>query len=215
MEIPDGVTVDDIKAVFASPDQAGAPAWLYNAHFPGGAPALGGAIGQAIVDLTPGDYVLLSTDPSISTDAGVSTFTVTEGEDPTTATEPVSDATFTLIDFAIEVPDQVPAGPQVWKVTHEGDHPHFISIMQNPGPITRDQFGQLSESEESGATPAADLPNPEEFTPIGYSPVISTGVTEWLPMNLKPGYYTVACYVPDQTGQPHSMLGMYNVFEAK
>ncbi|HEV2107396.1 MAG TPA: hypothetical protein VGR16_03970 [Thermomicrobiales bacterium] len=211
MAVPEGISLDEIKEVLANPDAA--PAWLYDAVFPGGAPALAGGTGQAIVDLTPGEYVVTSTDPSLTEVAGLQPFTVVEGEDPAAADAPPADVTVTMIDFAIELPQGISAGPQVWEVTHEGDHPHFRSMMQSPEPITDEQIQAILSAEMAGEAPPADGPNPEEFMPVSYVPVLSTGETTWIPLDLSPGYYVVACFVPTQTGDPHAMLGMVTSFE--
>jgi hypothetical protein len=165
------------------------------------------SIGRQVGRLTPGDYALGSTDPSLIVEEPVQLFSVVEGEDPGAARESEADATFRLIDFGIEMPDTVPAGPQIWEIVHEGDRPHLPFVMPSPEPITRDQLSALFEVGANAATPAADLPNPDEFMPVTYMPVVSMGVTGWLPDKLALGFYVVACFVPTQTGDEHAMFG--------
>lgn len=86
-------------------------------------------------------------------------------------------------------------------------------MMQSPEPITDEQIQAILSAEMAGEAPPADGPNPEEFMPVSYVPVLSTGETTWIPLDLSPGYYVVACFVPTQTGDPHAMLGMATSFE--
>lgn len=216
MMIPEGVALDEVEQVFAEEPGEGegaGPRWVYDALFPGGPIALAGSRGEAVVDLVPGEYAVLSTDPAAVEQLGVQPFTVVEGTDPADAEEPAADAEAEEIDFAFEVSEGLVAGPQVWKVTNNGDHPHMLVLQQSPEAITEEQVEAVLDLEATGGTPTADLPNPEEFLPVAYVPVLSTGVSTWVPLTLQEGYQVAACFVPDQTGDAHANLGMYAVFE--
>ena len=213
--VPEGVTLDEVEQVFAEDPESGGEItalWIYDAFFPGGPVALAGGRGEAVVDLIPGEYAVVSTDPEVVGQIGVASFTVVEGQDPATAEEPAADVEVTEIDFAFELPEGIGAGPQVWQVTHAGDHPHMLVLQSSPEEVTAAQVDALLEFETSG-TPTADLPDPSGWMPVAYVPLISTGVTTWVSFSVPEGYLIAACFVPDQTGMPHANLGMYAVAE--
>jgi hypothetical protein len=216
MTMPEGVTLEEVEQVFAEEPGAGEgsnPSWLYDVVFPGGPIALADGRGEAVVDLAPGEYVVLSTDQEVIATLGAQPFIVVAGEDPASAAEPASDAAIVEIDFAFKVPDGMTAGPQVWKVTNSGNDPHMLVLEQTAEKITEEQVQALLEADTEGATPAADLPDPEAFQPVGYVPVLSSGVSTWIPLTLQEGYQIALCFVPDQTGRPHAAFGMHAVFE--
>jgi hypothetical protein len=122
-----------------------------------------------------------------------------------------------MVDFDFSIPDTVPAGPQIWQVTNTGSQPHHLIIEKTGGAVTEEQLGQLIAFEfgmaEAGATPAADLPDPEQFTPAGGLGLLSSGQTAWIELTLDPGTYIALCFIPDQeTGMPHIAMGMYEIF---
>ena len=154
-----------------------------------------------------------STDPEVVGALGVATFTVVEGEDPAAATEPAADVEVTEVDFAFDIPEGLSAGPQVWKVTHAGDHPHMLLLQSSTEEVTAEQVDALLEFEGEGGTPPADLPDQSQWMPVAYAPIISIGVTTWVSFTIPEGYLIAACFVPDQTGVAHANLGMYAVAE--
>jgi len=49
--------------------------------------------------------------------------------------------------------------------------------------------------------------------PVAYVPEQSEGVAAWHSVSLEAGSYGVICWITDpETGMPHAMLGMHNVF---
>ncbi|CAA9574551.1 MAG: hypothetical protein AVDCRST_MAG33-2895 [uncultured Thermomicrobiales bacterium] len=44
--------------------------------------------------------------------------------------------------------------------------------------------------------------------------MLSTGQTNWVAIDLEPGYYVALCFITDpESGAPHAMLGMIELFE--
>lgn len=42
---------------------------------------------------------------------------------------------------------------------------------------------------------------------------LSSGMTNWLQLDLEPGHYVALCFFPDRaTGMPHALLGAIKVF---
>ena len=71
----------------------------------------------------------------------------------------------------------------------------------------------LLQSED--ATPPPDFPYQEsdfDFNQPGLG-ALSPGQTSWLALDLAPGTYIALCFVPDrETGVPHALMGMVQVF---
>jgi plastocyanin len=206
---PSGVSMADLQAaVEATPTaEEEFPDWFYDAVLTGGPSVFAGGRGQAVINLTPGDWVVAS-----EGDQEPAPIMVTEGASPTAAAEPSADLTVELQEYAFSIPEEVSAGPQIWELTNIGEQPHIMFMVKTPGPITIDQVMQLLQLPED-ATPSPGLPNPEEFKDIGGLTIISSGRTAWMEFDLEPGNYVAICFIPDkETHEPHALLGMVSIF---
>jgi hypothetical protein len=239
LQLPEGMTFDDFTALFAGPPaspeagmadmgtpamegsppagggpEGAAPEWIYTTKLAGGTGGGPGQTLQVIVDLTPGNWVVWGDDPEAPQPPLPLTVT---GETPATpGPEPTAAATATMFEYGFNVEGTLAAGPQTLKVTNVGAQPHFLVLLKSPVEVTKEQVGQIVELDMTGGTPAPDsgLPNPEEFTDVGYVATLSTGSTAWIPVNLEPGYYVLLCFFPDiASGAPHAALGMYEVVD--
>lgn len=231
MRLPEGMTLDDFMTLLAGPpaaspeasigtpmtaegppeDEGGPPEWYYQTKHAGGVGGGPGQTVQAIIDLTPGEWVGWAGDPE-SPQAPVG-LTVT-GHMPTTLDEPTSSAAVTMFEYGFKVDSTLTTGPQTIKVTNVGAQPHFMYLAYSPEPITKDQVGQILALDAQGATPSPDsgLPNPDNVVPVAYMPTLSMGATGWIAADLQPGFYVLFCFVPDiESGMPHAFEGMYDV----
>ncbi len=187
-----------------------APEWLFTSTWAGGAFAGPGMTGQAVITLTPGDWVVLAQE-----DIAPAIITVTEeGATPGVTGEVPADVTIELDDFQIRLPEQIQAGSQVWEVTNVGDQPHELFITKTPELLTVEQAQQLVQLDpESGEIPEG-LPDPTTFEDVGGVAPISQDVTVYTEINLEPGNYVAVCFMPDQeTGMPHALKGMFVIFQ--
>lgn len=232
MQLPEGMSIDDILGMFAGPPpvEAGAspaaemteqempegpPEWYFTTTHAGGVyAAVPGQTVQAIIDLTPGEWIAWPGDPEVPLmPVGL---TVT-GEMPADLPAPDASATVTMSEYAFAIDGALTSGPQVIEVTNVGAQPHhLIAFRANEGvTLTKDIVAQVLEIEMTGATPApeAGLPNPEEdFTDAFYMDSLSMGATAWLAVDLEPGDYGIICFIPDvASGMPHAVEGMYDV----
>ncbi|HEY7036484.1 MAG TPA: hypothetical protein VH482_34470 [Thermomicrobiales bacterium] len=218
---PDGVPLSDIEDFFvaagssatpAAEDQA-IPSWIYTATWAGGPIVPPGKTVQALVDLTPGTWGVLNADFGVPQQP--TTLTVTAATGGTQATEPTAAVGVSLQEYAFVGLDQtVPAGPQTWKVTNTGTQPHFMLLEKTPADITMDQMMTILQLPED-ATPPAGFPYTEsdfDFSIPGLG-VLSPGQTSYVTLDLAPGRYVALCFVPDkETGAPHAMMGMVQLF---
>ena len=214
---PAGMTMAEFRAIAEATPAPGAtpspeeefPAWLYDAVLTGGPTVAAGGRGQAVVELTPGEWAVAS-----EGDQEPALLTVTEGATPAVAAEPTADLSVELREYAFSIPEQVAPGPQVWELANVGQQPHVLFVVRSPGPISLDQVMTLLALPED-ATPPPGMPNPEEFEDVGGLTIISPGRTAWLALDLAPGTYVAICFVPDEeTHAPHAALGMVSVFSA-
>ena len=109
-------------------------------------------------------------------------------------------------DFAFRIPEQVPAGPQIWEVTNTGEQPHFIFLAKGPDDLTRDDVLAILEADATGGTPPPGVPNPEtDFSDVSETSALPSGKSMWLEFDLAPGTYVAICFFPDwETGMPHA-----------
>jgi hypothetical protein len=202
---PAGETMDEMLQAVATPvADDGFPSFLYDATLTGGPLARSGGSGQALVNLTPGDWAIAG-----EGDQQPTFIKVTQDAGPAIA-EPTSDIDVQLQEFAfVGLPEQMTAGDHLLKLTNTGDQPHLLYIATAPDGITMQQLMELMAMPDD-ATPPADVPYAEaDFQTVGGLEILSSGQTAWLPLDLKPGTYFVACFVPDrETGVPHAMMGM-------
>jgi hypothetical protein len=235
LKLPEGMTFDDFMAVLAGPPAASpeammgtpgaeagppegegedrAPEWYFQAEMAGGTGAFTGP-SQAIIDLTPGEWIAWAGFPDAPQPPVGLSVTGEAGATPAAGTEPAADVTVTMFEYDFAVEGALTPGSHVFAVTDVGAQPHEMFMLRAPGPVTEEQVAQVLDMEMTGATPApdTDLPNPEEFIPAAAMTPLSMGKTGWIPVNLEAGTYIMLCFVPDiESGMPHAYHGMYQV----
>jgi hypothetical protein len=84
--------------------------------------------------------------------------------------------------------------------------------MAVPDGTTRDNI-EAAIAVEMGGTPEGEPMDFEATIPAAYIGEQSTGITAWAAISLEPGTYAAMCFVMDpETGMPHAMMGMHQVF---
>ncbi|MBW3633731.1 MAG: hypothetical protein KY456_11965 [Chloroflexi bacterium] len=235
MQLPEGMSFDDFMTLLAGPPAAspeamiatpGAeagppegeggdqpPEWYFQTAMAGGTSGFAGTT-QAIIDLTPGEWVAWAGYPGAPQAPVGLRVSGEAGATPAAGAEPAADVTVTMFEYDFSLEGTLAPGSQVIAVTNVGAQPHEMFMVRSPESVTEEQIAQILELEMQGATPApdADLPNPDEFIPVTGMTPLSTGRTGWIPVNLEPGTYIMVCFVPDiESGMPHAFDGMYEV----
>ncbi len=207
-QLPEGVTVEqayeDIQAATEGP-----PMWFLDAHFGGGVTLDSGTEGWAVIDFTPGPWVVST--PFGST-LGVE-FEVT-GEFPTDLEDVEANATIELMEMVIRVADgELVVGENIVTVNNAGAQIHFVDFNRVPDGTTKEQVQAVIDSFMTGTPPAADNGLSEtDFIPVALAPDISPGVKMTLPITFEAGTYFLSCWVPDvETFAPHAMMGMWDL----
>jgi len=232
LRLPDEMSFDDFMAVLAGPPagspeamegtpgaeagppegEGGVPEWYFQAEMAGGTAGFGGTA-QAIVDLTPGQWIAWAGFPDAPQPPVGLTITGEAGATPAGA-EPAADVTVNMFEYDFSVEGSLTPGSHVFAVRTVGAQPHEMFMLRAPGPVTEEQIAQVLEMEMQGGTPApdADVPNPDEFIPVASMTPLSMGKTGWIPVTLEAGTYIILCFVPDiESGMPHAYHGMYEV----
>lgn len=210
LQLPEGLSLEDAMAQAGeNPDMP--PAFYYESVLAGGKAAMV-AIGEtsavSVIELTPGEWLVagqqLSRPPV--------PFTVT-GEMAADAAEPESTVSMEMGEMYFELTEgSLVAGENIIKLTNAGAQPHFVEVMGVPEGTTNDNIEAVI-AQEMGGTPEAEPLDFEQTMPVAYLSEQSAGVTSWAPLTLEAGTYAVMCWVADpETGMPHAMMGMHDVY---
>lgn len=210
MQLPEGATIEQVmEEAGANPDAP--PSIYYTALLAGGVGAVvpaGQTSATSIIDLPPGQWFVAG----LSLSRPPVPLTVT-GKMPTDLSEPLSNATITLDEMSIALTaGKLVAGENLVKVDNIGAQPHFVEILSVPDGTTRKHVEAAIQAEMNG-TPEADALDLGSATPHSYIGEQSAGVVAWASVTLEAGTYAALCFVPDpETGMPHAMSGMHEVF---
>jgi hypothetical protein len=214
LRLVDGVTTDEVLATFRAADEMGmeegdyaavVEAFLSVAELWGGRVAEPGGRDSFGIDLEPGRYAVISRyhhyPEALEIGFG---YLITPLEVSGTAERlppPDADVRVDLVDFAFGMPVEVRSGPQTWHVVNRGEQVHHIALMKLlPGRSIDDVMEFLAT--EEGEPPV-------EF--LASTNILSAGVANYLTLDLEPGEYVAACFLPDHkngTGDPHFLMGM-------
>jgi hypothetical protein len=209
LQVPAGVTDEQVMADLG-PNAEAPPPWLFQSIYPGfPGETLPGQTSLALVDLSPGRYLVLGDTVQQFEVVGDA---ATPGATPA-AQEPVAAGTVRLFEYNFQFPDTLAAGRQVWAVTNSGREPHELLLARAPQPVTAEQVMQLLADPSEAATPIGGGPSFADFEPAGGIGWLSPGLTAWTEVDLTPGTYVALCFVFDpETGLPHVAMGMVAVF---
>jgi len=206
-------TAADLEAAMKNPGPP--PRW---AVFLGGPNAPNpGASSDAMVDMQPGNYVLLclvdipGKVPHFAKGM-VRPLTVTAASG-TPAAEPNADVTLTLSDYKFDATGPMTtAGNHTVKLVNKGPQPHEVEIIRlAPGKTMKD-FGEFMQ--KAYASDKMDGPPPGDA--IGGIAALVPGGTEYFTANFTPGNYAMICFLPDaKDGKPHVDHGMVKEFTVK
>ncbi len=208
MLLPGGETIEGLLAAAATPSAA-PPSWVFESTFAGAPWVPAGRSAQAVVLLTEGDWAVFSPEPLAPAALTVS------GGDGTPPPPPTVEAAVdvTMEEFAfVGLEEPLVAGPQIWRVTNAGRQPHLMTISQLPEGTTQAQFLEDQATTMSGPPPT-DESEPAGPPTVGGCSTLSGGQSLYLALDLAAGTYGAVCFFPDEeTGAPHVMLGMAQVF---
>jgi hypothetical protein len=205
-------TLGEAPAASPAVEEGGAtPAWFYTATWLGIGGNLTGKTSHAVVDLTPGTWLVLT-----YPDATRASHPFTVSGEAVPAKDPTASVTVTLQDYAfVGLESTLPTGPRVWHVSNKGPQPHEIAIMSTPKPLTMSQWlGYLTAGET--ATPPPDFPltidEIQQIQLVAGLTALSAGQTAWVAIDLPPGNYAAICFIDSPQGEFHAAMGMIQPF---
>ena len=214
-DLPMDQALEQAKAAGSNDQQQ--PGWVYG----GGSYVEPGATVQVVVELTAGDWKVVSSnrppEGNFETDEIYSIVPLTVTEAAPAAASPVPGIT---AGVHVEMPgmayvmdtDTVAAGPNVWEFENTGDQAHHMVMMRTPRLVTSDDIDAMIASFTSATPPAGDSWFVNS-TWVGYTALVSPGLTVWNEFDLEPGSYVMLCFIADtETGMPHLMMGMWTPF---
>jgi hypothetical protein len=209
MRVNDGATLAQLQAALTTPDFG--PIFAASTSF-GGPEVDAGLQATTIVDLAPGQYMVICVIPD---DDGMPHYLmgmqapleVTEAA--ATMARPAAETTVELVEFGFDaMPTHVAPGQQVWEVSNVGEQIHELLIMRQAPGVSFDDVRLMLEIAPA-ATPEAGPP----FAIIAGAAPMSPGQTNWLVLDLEAGEHFAICFLPDpDTGAPHFALGMIMPF---
>jgi hypothetical protein len=208
IRLNDGVAFEDFQAAFETIEsEADVPG-----VFAGGPGAGPGLSNSNVLNMEPGQYVLLCLIPS-PTDGVIHAakgmmqaleVTAAAAEQPEL---PTADLAVSAYEFTFDVPETLPAGETTFDVTNDGAQDHEMALIRLEGGFTVDQLLDLFFAEPDPEAPPPEGPPPFSF--LGQVAVMATGRSGQTTIDLTPGSYAFLCFVTDPTsGQPHAALGM-------
>jgi hypothetical protein len=214
LRLHDGVTTEDVLATFREADAKGmedgdyaamVEAFLSVAETWGGRVAEPGGRDSFGIDFEPGRYAVISRyhhyPEALEIGFG---YLITPLEVSTSADRPPPpdvDVRVDLVDFAFGMPAEIRSGAQTWHVVNHGEQVHHIALMKLLSGMSVDDVMTYLATEEGEP--------PVEF--LASTNILSAGVANYLTLDLEPGAYFAACFLPDHkngTGEPHFLMGM-------
>lgn len=162
----------------------------------------GESMPPGVFELVPGTHYASMT----AVPARATAFEVTAAAGDPAA--PEADLVVDMMEFAFDIPDEVPAGEQTWLVQNVGEQIHHMILFRLAEGTSLDEALAFLQEEP------ADEPPPFEET--GYTSVLSPDVANYVTLDLEAGAsYLAICFLPDyETGAPHFALGMVAGFTA-
>jgi hypothetical protein len=179
------------------------PAWVVTAGGPN-AIAPGGA-NDVTMDLPAGNYAIVCFIPDAKGVPHVMKgmgqgITVTPNTTAAASAEPTSDVTVTMSNYKWDFSTPLTSGKHTLKIVTAPGQPHEFTLFQlMPGKTPAD-VAKFFDGGMKGQPPAM---------PIGGVAGLSTGLTAYYNVDLKPGDYAIICFLPDEKdGKPHYTHGM-------
>jgi uncharacterized cupredoxin-like copper-binding protein len=107
---------------------------------------------------------------------------------------------YTASEFSFTGPDKLPAGLISIRLTNNGHEPHHGQLLRLNDGVSLDQFMSALQYDEQQAAALVSIE--------GGPGLIDPQATAEVSLELAPGTYLLACFVPSEDGVPHLAKGM-------
>lgn len=178
------------------------PSWAKQMGGPNGISAGGEA--EAVVDLTPGSYVVVCVIPSRDGMPHVARGMYQELQVIEAPSASHYDYHLAMRDFSFAVPEQIRAGRRTFRVFNRGSQPHEVTLVRlDPGAAVRDVMASMNPDE------ASSFPG----TLMGGLSGLEPGTEGFFTTTLTPGRYAFLCLFPNPDADAsHVNRGMAMTF---
>jgi hypothetical protein len=103
-------------------------------------------------------------------------------------------------DYAFDAPETLPSGLVTIRLMNHGQEPHHAQLLRMNDGVSFEEFGAALQSEGESALRLTTL--------TGGAGALSPFKSGEVTLNLTPGQYALACFIPSQDGVPHLAKGM-------
>ena len=155
----------------------------------------------AEVSLKPGNYVAVDLNTSQSNPA-LTTFTISPSTSP--ASLPKPKATMSAIEFGFRGPSTLHDG----QLVRFGNHGFLVHMMFAARASTKARAHQIAALLKAGKDGKAQGMSDGNYLFFG---LLTHSQSEQQILNLRPGYWVLACFMQTQDGREHTRLGMERV----
>lgn len=206
VRLDSGKTAADLQTAMKNPGPP--PAWAVSVGGPNAPDP--GSTSDAAVDLKEGNYVVLCfvdiPDHVMHFMKGMVRPLKVVAATGTPAATPTADVTVTLADYNFIVKGALTAGKHIIKVDNKGPQEHELEIIRlAPGKTVKD-LGDWMKT----------MQGPPPANAIGGMSGITTTTGGFATVDLTPGNYVLACFIPDaKDGKAHIEHGMVKEFTVK
>jgi uncharacterized cupredoxin-like copper-binding protein len=206
VKLAEGKSFDDFMIAM---EAGGPPEWV---QVYGNVTADPGQSQSYLVNLTPGNYVLISFGQAEDAPPDVAQgmkadLTVIEAQSEVAETDlPQANAKIELVDFQFVIDKELKAGQQTLQIGNTGMEMHELVIYRLKEGKTIGDFQAALEKEMQGEmVPEAEMPVEEEGVTF-----MSPGVSTYVVHNFEPGNYIFICHIPSPKNEMHAHyeLGM-------
>ena len=162
---------------------------------------------QAVtLELEEGSYALICFVQGHNMRGMIAPFEVTapEGEEQA---EPVADDTIKAADFELFLPEGF-TGQGTYAFENAGPAEHEITLYKVDA--TLEEAEKYLAGKDAFRAPPPGGMKGLDFA--GGAAAAEAGITQYVTLDLEPGVYIAACFVPDKKG-PHAFMGMAAAFE--
>jgi hypothetical protein len=156
---------------------------------------------SAEVDLLPGSYVAVDLNTSQNNPA-LTTFTISPNSSP--ASLPKPKASLYSIEFAFRGPSTIHDGELV-RFGNHGFLVHMMFAARAPSKAKAEQIARLLKAGKDGKAQSLADGSYQFFG------ILTHDQSEQQIVNLRPGYWVLACFMDTQDGREHTTLGMERV----
>ena len=174
----EGSTPEEVIALAQGGEEAFIPLLTKASFLPSVNPVEPGAEHWFYVDLRTGVFVVDATE-HVEGAPGAGALhlnAVFTADEIVGTTEPVADVVVDMVDFAYTMPDEIPAGPQLWEYTNNGEQWHMMFVVDlAEGAGVEDVMAFMGDPAMAPAGPP-----PFEIMPHAGIPPIGVGERAWL-----------------------------------